>query len=424
MGSAFAALLPEHAARIERTTGLRPELSGVMTRRSGSFDEILEGSDLIVELIGGIEPARSYLLQAMRAGRHIVTANKQLLSQHGEELWDAARAQGVQLRFEGAVAGVVPVIRVIQESLAGATIDRVHGIVNGTTNFILTEMARTGMAFEEALAEAQRLGYAEADPSEDVDGRDAAAKMAILARLAFDTPVHLDQVRYEGIEHIQPDDLAYADELGLRLKLIGTAERIGDGLSVRVHPAFLYPRHPLASVSGPFNAVTVESEAITEITMSGPGAGGPQTASAVLGDVISAMIPPASTPPTSRVLEIVQDVVVRVLPAPRRRRRVGRARARGAGAGHSGRVGQVGRAAGPRRPGPAGDGRPPGARVAVHRRDGRARAPRRGPGAPARDPGARGRVRVGGGRPWSGPVKSNTRRPRGSGCGANRARAG
>ncbi|HEX4279416.1 MAG TPA: homoserine dehydrogenase [Solirubrobacteraceae bacterium] len=309
VGSAFAALLPEHAARIERTTGLRPELSGVMTRRSGSFDEILEGSDLIVELIGGIEPARSYLLQAMRAGRHIVTANKQLLSQHGEELWDVARAEGVQLRFEGAVAGVVPVIRVIQESLAGATIDRVHGIVNGTTNFILTEMARTGMSFEEALSEAQRLGYAEADPSEDVDGRDAAAKMAILARLAFDTPVHLDQVRYEGIEHIQPDDLAYADELGLRLKLIGTAERIGDGLSVRVHPAFLYPRHPLASVSGPFNAVTVESEAITEITMSGPGAGGPQTASAVLGDVISAMIPPASTPPTSRVLEIVQDVV-------------------------------------------------------------------------------------------------------------------
>ena len=308
VGSAFATLLPQQAPRIERMTGLRPELSGVMTRSSGSFEEILERSDLIVELIGGIDPARSYLLQAMRAGRHIVTANKQLLSQYGEELWDAARAEGVQLRFEGAVAGVVPVIRVLQESLAGATIDRVHGIVNGTTNFILTEMARTGMRFEEALAEAQRLGYAEADPSEDVDGRDAAAKMAILARLAFDTPVHLDQVRYEGIEHIKPEDIEYAHELGLELKLIGTAERIGPGLSVRVHPAFLYPGHPLASVSGPFNAVTVESEAITEITMSGPGAGGPQTASAVLGDVISAMIPPASTPPTSQVLEIVQDV--------------------------------------------------------------------------------------------------------------------
>ncbi len=309
VGSAFASLLPQHAQRIERLTGLRPELSGVMTRRSGSFDDLLERSDLLVELMGGIDPTREYLLRAMAAGRHVVTANKQLLSQHGEELWDAARTHGVQLRFEGAVAGVVPVIRVLQESLAGAKIDRVHGIVNGTTNFILTEMARTGMTFEEALAEAQRLGYAEADPTEDVDGRDAAAKMAILARLAFDTPVHLGQVRYEGIQHIQPDDLAYADELGLRLKLIGTAERVGAGLSVRVHPAFLYPRHPLASVNGPFNAVTVESEAITEITMSGPGAGGPQTASAVLGDVISAMIPPASTPPTSQVLEIVGDVV-------------------------------------------------------------------------------------------------------------------
>jgi homoserine dehydrogenase len=309
VGSAFASLLPAHAGRIERLTGLRPELCGVVTRRSGSFEEVLAEADLIVELMGGISPAREWLLQAMRSGRHVVTANKQLLSQYGEELWECARACGVQLRFEGAVAGVVPVIRVLQESLAGATIDRVHGIVNGTTNFILTEMARTGMTFGQALAEAQRLGYAEADPSEDVDGRDAAAKMAILARLAFDTPVHLDQVRYEGIEHIQPDDLAYAQELGLELKLIGTAERIGGGLSVRVHPAFLYPRHPLASVHGPFNAVTVESEAITEITMSGPGAGGPQTASAVLGDVISAMIPPASTPPASQVLEIVGDVV-------------------------------------------------------------------------------------------------------------------
>jgi homoserine dehydrogenase len=308
VGAAFTALLPQHAGRIKLITGLRPSISGVLTRSSGSFDELLDRSDLIVELIGGIDPAREYLLRALRAGRHVVTANKQLLSQHGEELWETARAHRVQLRFEGAVAGVIPVIRVLQESLAGAKIDRVHGIVNGTTNFILTEMAREGITFDEALAEAQRLGYAEADPSEDVDGRDAAAKMAILARLAFDTPVRLDQVRYEGIEHVQPDDLEYARELGLQLKLVGTAERINDGLSVRVHPIFLYPQHPLASVSGPFNAVTVESEAITEITMSGPGAGGPQTASAVLGDVISAMIPPASTPPTSRVLEIVQDV--------------------------------------------------------------------------------------------------------------------
>ena len=309
VGSAFATLLPEQEQRIERITGLRPELSGVLTRRNGSFEEILERSDLIVELIGGLEPARYYVLRAMEAGRHVVTANKQLLSRHGEELWEVARGNQVQLRFEGAVAGVVPVIRVIQESLAGARIDRVHGIVNGTTNFVLTEMARTGETFMEALEEAQRLGYAEADPSEDVDGRDAAAKMAILARLAFDTPVHIDEVIYEGIEQIQPDDLEYARELGLGLKLIGTAERIGEGLSVRVHPAFLYPGHPLASVSGPFNAVTVESEEITEITMSGPGAGGTQTASAVLGDVISAMIPPASTPAAAHRLELVKDVV-------------------------------------------------------------------------------------------------------------------
>jgi homoserine dehydrogenase len=308
VGRAFAELLPAEADRIELVTGLRPELTGVLTRSQGTFDELLERSDLIVELMGGIEPAREWVLQAIRSGKHVVTANKQLLSQYGEELWEAARAHQVQLRFEGAVAGVVPVIRVLQESLAGARIDRVHGIVNGTTNFILTEMARTGMTFAEALQDAQRLGYAEADPAEDVDGRDAAAKMAILARLAFDCPVHLDQVRYEGIEQIQPEDLDYARELGLQLKLIGTAERIGDGLSVRVHPAFLYPGHPLASVMGPFNAVTVESDTITEITMSGPGAGGPQTATAVLGDVISAMIPPASTPPTINVLEMVQDV--------------------------------------------------------------------------------------------------------------------
>ncbi|MDA8069226.1 MAG: homoserine dehydrogenase [Actinomycetota bacterium] len=309
VGAAFAALVAEHAGRIRRITGLEPELCGVLTRSSGDFQAILAEADLIVELIGGIEPAKGYVLEAMRAGRHVVTANKQLLSQHGDELFAAAGEAQVQLRFEGAVAGVVPVVRVLQESLAGARIDRVHGIVNGTTNFILSEMARQRITFDQALAEAQRLGYAEADPSDDVDGRDAAAKMAILARLAFGAPVHLDQVRYEGIRQITPDDMEYARELGLGLKLLGTAERIGDALSVRVHPAFLYPGHPLASVGGPFNAVTVESQAITEITMSGPGAGGPQTATAVLGDVVSAMIPPASPPEEMVTLPILQDVV-------------------------------------------------------------------------------------------------------------------
>jgi homoserine dehydrogenase len=308
VGSSFARLLEERADAIEAEVGMRPRLSGVLTRSRGNFDEILGGSDLIVELMGGIEPTRDYVLRAMEAGRHVVTANKQLLSQHGEEVFDAARRGGVQLRFEGAVAGVVPAIRVMAETLAAAHIERVHGIVNGTTNYILTQMAATGATYEEALAEAQELGYAEADPTEDVTGKDAAAKMAILARLAFSAAVRLDQVSYEGIERITPDDIAYARELGLSLKLVGSAERVDGAVAVHVYPAFLYAEHPLASVNGAFNAVTIESPAITEITLSGPGAGGIQTASAVLGDVISAMIPPPSLPPPAVEQQIVTDV--------------------------------------------------------------------------------------------------------------------
>jgi homoserine dehydrogenase len=313
VGAAFDELLGARVERIARLTGRRPELSGVLTRSAGDFEQILEASELIVELIGGIDPAYDYVSRALRAGRHVITANKQLLSQHGEELWGLAREHGVRLGFEAAVAGVVPVIRVLGESLAGAEIQRIHGIVNGTTNFILTEMTRSGMTYGEALAQAQRLGYAEADPSDDVGGRDAAAKMAIIARMAFGSPVHIDQVRYEGIEQITVHDIEYARELGLELKLIGTAERLPEGVSVRVHPAFLYDGHPLASVNGPFNAVTIESEDFTEITMSGPGAGGPQTASAVLGDLISAISTGGAQPAVAEVFEpdlrIVDDVV-------------------------------------------------------------------------------------------------------------------
>jgi homoserine dehydrogenase len=308
VGSAFAELLAQRADAIEAEVGLRPELSGVLTRSQGEFGDLLERSHLIVELMGGIEPAREYVLRALEQGRHVVTANKQLLSRHGEEVFDAARRGSVQLRFEGAVAGVVPAIRVMAETLAAAHIERVHGIVNGTTNYILTQMAATGASYEDALREAQEMGYAEADPTEDVTGKDAAAKMAILARLAFGATVGLDQVSYEGIERITADDIAYASELGLSLKLIGSAERIDGGVAVHVHPAFLYADHPLASVNGAFNAVTIESPAITEITLSGPGAGGVQTASAVLGDVISAMIPPPSLPPPAVELPIVTDV--------------------------------------------------------------------------------------------------------------------
>jgi homoserine dehydrogenase len=308
VGGAFHELLGERAASIEAATGMRPEIAGVLTRSQGDFDEILEGSDLIVEVMGGTDPAREYILRALSAGKHGVTANKQVLSQYGEEIYAAAREGGAQLRFEASVGGVVPVIRVINETLAGAYVERVHGIVNGTTNFILSEMTRTGETYASALAQAQALGYAEADPTEDVNGKDAAAKMAIIARLAFNAPVSLDQVPHQGIENITPDDIAHAKDFGLSLKLIGTAERVNGGISVRVYPAFLYGEHPLASVDGAFNAVTIESPAITEITLSGPGAGGSQTASAVLGDVISAMIPPPSLPAPAEAVELVTDV--------------------------------------------------------------------------------------------------------------------
>ena len=308
VGGAFAELLAERAAAVEAATGRRPEIAGVLSRSEGDFEQILAGSDVIVELIGGTEPARDYAVRAMRAGKPVVTANKQLLAQHGDELFELAREAGVQLRFEAAVAGVIPIVRTIQESFGVTEIAKVFGIVNGTTNFILSEMAASGAGYGEVLARAQELGYAEADPGDDVSGADAAAKMAILARLAFHTPVHLDEVPYEGIERIQPDDLAYAKELGLSLKLLGVAERRGEGISVRVFPCFLYRGHPLAPIEGPFNAVMVEAPAITEVTMSGPGAGGVQTASAVLGDVVSVLAGETPVHETRERLPIVADV--------------------------------------------------------------------------------------------------------------------
>jgi homoserine dehydrogenase len=308
VGAAFEELLGRRAAAVEAATGRRPEICGVLTRGDGDFDDVVERAELIVELIGGTDPAREYVLKALRRRRPVVTANKQLLAQHGEELFDAARDAGVQLRFEAAVAGVIPIVRVIQESFGVTEIDKVFGIVNGTTNFILSEMAASGAPYGEALARAQTLGYAEADPSDDVNGADAAAKMAILARLAFHTPVTIDDVPYEGIEQISPDDLAYAKELGLSLKLLGVAERRREGISVRVFPCFLYGGHPLAPVEGPFNAVMVEAPEITEVTMSGPGAGGMETASAVLGDVVSVLVGDAPVHEVRQRLPLVSDV--------------------------------------------------------------------------------------------------------------------
>lgn len=308
VGGAFDELVSERATQVESATGRRPEIAGVLTRSRGSFEEILAGADVVVELMGGTDVARDHVLAALRAGKPVVTANKQLLAQHGAELFEAAAEAGVQLRFEAAVAAVVPVIRVVQESFGAVEFNKVFGIVNGTTNFILSEMAATGASYEDVLKRAQELGYAEADPTEDVNGADAAAKMAILARLAFHTPVTLDQVDFEGIEDIRTDDLEYAKELGLSLKLLGVAEKLDDGITVRVFPCFLYPGHPLAPIEGPFNAVMVEAPEITEVTMSGPGAGGLQTAAAVLGDVVSVAAGDARTHTADRDLPVLTDV--------------------------------------------------------------------------------------------------------------------
>ncbi len=287
VGAAFETLLGERADAVAQATGFRPEVSGVLTRSRGDFDDILARSDLIVELIGGIDPARDYVLRAMAAGKHVVTANKQLLSQHGEELWAAAREHEVQLRFEASVAGVVPVVRVLAESLAAAHVDRIHGIVNGTTNYILSEMAATGSSYDEALVGAQALGYAEADPSADVDGFDAAAKAAILAGLAFHTRVTAADVYREGISAVTAADVASARAMGCTVKLLAICDRSDDSIGVRVHPAMIPRSHPLATVGDAFNAVYVEAEAAGQLMFYGRGAGGAPTASAVLGDLVA-----------------------------------------------------------------------------------------------------------------------------------------
>jgi homoserine dehydrogenase len=308
VGGGFVDLVGERAEAIRSATGREVEISGVLTTSEGDFDEILAGADVIVELMGGTTTAREHVLAALNAGKPVITANKQLLAQHGAELFAAADEAGVQLRFEAAVAGVVPVIRVVQESFAAVEFTKVFGIVNGTTNFILSEMASTGASYADVLARAQELGYAEADPTDDVNGADAAAKMAILARLAFHTPVDFEQVPFEGIESVQPDDLAYAKELGLSLKLLGVAEKLEDGITVSVYPCFLYPGHPLAPINGPFNAVMVQAPEITEVTLSGPGAGGTETAAAVLGDLISVISGEAPIHAAERELPVLSDV--------------------------------------------------------------------------------------------------------------------
>lgn len=242
--------------------------------------------DVVVEVMGGMEPARALIARALAAGKPVVTANKELLANHGRELLSAAAASGAALRFEGAVGGGIPIVRALRESLAGERIARVMGIVNGTTNFILTRMTEDGMSFADALAEAQSLGYAERDPTDDIEGIDAAAKCAILASLAFDADVRTADVYREGIASVSAEDIGFAGRLGYVVKLLAIAE-LGDGdVAVRVHPAMIPRDHPLAAVRESFNAVFVEGPRVGQLMFYGRGAGGDPTATAVVGDVI------------------------------------------------------------------------------------------------------------------------------------------
>ena len=241
---------------------------------------------VVAEVMGGLEPAGSHVLELLAASKPVVTANKQLVAQRGSELFAAAVAAGVQLRFEASVCGAIPVIKVLRESLVSTNVHRVLGIVNGTTNFILTEMEE-GASYADALAEAQRRGFAEADPTDDVSGADAAAKMAILATVAFGSRVTFADVDYRGLESMAPGLPAAARELEMVVRLVGAATLIDDRVDVRVRPAFVDRHHPLAAIEGAFNGVMLQGDAIREITLEGPGAGGIETASAVVADLVS-----------------------------------------------------------------------------------------------------------------------------------------
>ena len=306
VGSQVARLLTENADALAARVGARLELVGVAVRRPGRAREVdldpslittdaaelVTRADIVIEVIGGIEPARTLLLSAMEHGASVVTANKALLAEDGPVLYKAAADAGVDLYFEAAVAGAIPLVRPVRESLAGDNIVRVLGIVNGTTNYVLDQMDTTGAGFAESVQQAQSLGYAEADPTADVEGFDAAAKGAILASLAFHTRVGANDVYREGITSVTATDVAAARASGNVVKLLAICERSTDpaspGVSVRVHPAMLSRDHALASVRGAFNAVFVESEAAGSLMFYGAGAGGAPTASAVLGDVVAA----------------------------------------------------------------------------------------------------------------------------------------
>ncbi|WIX82247.1 homoserine dehydrogenase [Amycolatopsis carbonis] len=306
VGSEVVRLLTEQADELAARAGAAVELAGIAVRRPDKHPElpqelvtddaaalvVREDVDVVVELVGGIEPVRGWLLAALSAGKAVVTANKALLAEHSADLFEAADAAGVDLYFEAAVAGAIPLLRPLRESLAGDRITRVMGIVNGTTNYILSAMDTTGAGYAETLDEAGRLGYAEADPTADVDGYDAASKAAILASLAFHTRVTAKDVHREGIADVTAADLVAARVLGRTVKLLAICERVtaddgAESVSARVHPVMIPRSHQLAGVSGAFNAVYVEADAAGELMFYGQGAGGAPTASAVLGDLVA-----------------------------------------------------------------------------------------------------------------------------------------
>ena len=304
VGAPLCALVGARQSAIAQRTGVRLEVVAVAVRNTAiarpgvSAPLTHDGAsivhnpdvDVIVELIGGIEPARSLILDALKAGKPVITANKELLANCGGELFEAADAAGVDLLFEAAVGGGIPIIRSLRESLQGENILRITGIVNGTTNFILTRMTESGADYADALAEAQQLGYAERDPTADVEGYDAGAKLAILATIAFGQRVVAGDVYREGISGVTAADIEFANRLGYIIKLLAIAEEVGAQVSVRVHPAMIPKGHPLAAVRESFNAVFVEGEAVGQLMFYGRGAGGSPTASAVLGDLIDAAV--------------------------------------------------------------------------------------------------------------------------------------
>jgi len=300
VGSNVVRLLAEHADDLAARVGAPLELVGVYVRdtsvpREGIDSSLLTSdgpglvarADVVIELMGGISPARELILAALAGGASVVTANKALLAAHGPELFEAADAAGADLYFEAAVAGAIPIVRPVRESLAGDQVERILGIVNGTTNYVLDEMTQRGLDYDVAVKQAQELGYAEADPTADVEGFDAAAKAAILASLAFHQRVALADVHREGISGITAADVAAARDSGQVIKLLAIAERADGAVAVRVHPALVPAEHPLAGVHGAYNAIFVEASAAGRLMFYGQGAGGVPTASAVLGDVVS-----------------------------------------------------------------------------------------------------------------------------------------